>query len=795
MDTINTTTDTHAVTKFVEPEEMPHEEATFTPISIDSSDHSSIADFLARPVLQYNSFWSTTDLASTDLVPLGVGLPSDGILKTNPMYVDKLKGYNLVRATINYRIQINSNPFQQGRLLAHFLPFALEMNDGYKKMHNFDLTTKTQQPSVEVDCRGAGAILSIPFLAPTTHYELHTGHCPVFERGRLHLSVLSPLKTSGTGTQDVEVAIWVYFTDVELRAPIIPQAGKAGKRSSRSRMYARAITAEESSSVEATGSVSRGLMMASSIASAISSIPMMSAIAAPASWALAATSGVASAFGYSKPDVDAPPMPMSNQYDKYMATSDGVSPAVPLAATSTNSLSMENYSYGDVDEMSTAFLYGVSAFVDTFEFGTADVHDSVLYSKVISPTHLTVETAYTTGADTQTVTTAPPMGYLTSKFKYWRGTIKLRLSMVRTEMQSGRLQITFTPLSAASPILPSVVTGSYAIRQIVDITTDEDVEIIIPYMLPVPYLVLGQGSGVLEVRVVNQLRSPETAAQSIDILVFASGGADFELAVPCNRTGYNIQPVVPQSGVNETLEMPGPIVPQSGGDETMETSVLPELEFASSCVGERIFSVRQMIRFSCLPRSGALPTDITWWPWAFAPYAMSGVQSYPFHYASMTGDTYNYVAGMYALYRGGMDVMLEDASNSISRAFLDFADEPGQYIAATVSADIEGTATSGISTGATKFAGTGINVRVSESGLAVAAVPYYNRFPVSLNNPMVADGGTDYVPTDGSQPLTKIGLFVGSSGSPTYIARRIREDFQWSLFVGCPPYVVQATIP
>jgi len=537
------------------------------------------------------------------------------------------------------------------------------------------------------------------------------------------------------------------------------------------------ITDEESSSVVATGSVSRGLMMASSIAGALSSIPVMSAITAPASWALAASAGVASAFGYSKPDVDACPMPMSNQYDKYMATSDGVSPAVPLAATSNNSLSMENYSYGDVDEMSTAFLYGVSALVDTFEFSATDVHDSVLYSKVISPTHLTVETVHTTGSNTQTLTTGPPMGYLASKFKYWRGTIKLRLSMVRTEMQSGRLQITFTPISSDGPTLPSVVTGSYAIRQIVDITTDEDVELTIPYMLPVPYLVLGQGSGVLEIRVVNQLRSPETASQSIDVLVFASGGADFELAVPCNRTGYNIQPVVPQSG----------------GDETMEALVLPELEFASSCVGERILSVRQMIRFACLPRATSLSAGITWWPWAYSPYSMSGVQADPFRVVQMTSDTYNYVSGMYALYRGGMDVMLQGSNSSISKAFLDFVDTPGEYLVSTTSADVVGMSTPGNSIGTTRFSGTGINVRVSESGLAVAAVPYYNRFPVSLNNPMIGGGSTDDVPTDGSQPLTKIGLRPGDTSSPTHIARRIREDFQWSLFVGCPPFVVQAT--
>jgi hypothetical protein len=768
MDSLNTTTDSHEVTKFVEPEVLTESTSTFSAAPIPSSDTGTIEAFLGRPVLQLNTFWETTDALNTDIIPLGVGLPSDGLLLTNPMFVDKLKGYNLIRATINYRIQLNCNPFQQGRLLAHFLPFEDSMEDAYTAMHNYDMTTKTQQPSIELDCRESGAILSIPYLAPTTHFELHAGHCPSFERGRLHISVLSPLKTGVTGTADVEVAVWTYFTDVELRGPIVPQSSTGGRRSGRSRL------APEKEVMSETRIVSKGLSMASSIAKDFTAIPAIADFAGPAAWVLGVASGIASAFGYSKPDVDLVPTPMSNQYDKYMATSDGASPAIPLAALSTNSLSLENYSYGPDDEMSTAFLYGTPALVDTFEFTGSDLHNAVIYSRLISPTHLVTETPTTVGTNSQTITTAPPMGYLANKFKYWRGSIRLRLSLVRTEMQSGRIQVSFTPLSAASTTLPDVKTGSYAIRQIIDITGDIDTELVIPFMMPVHYLVVGQAMGTLEVRVVNQLRAPETAYDGVDVLVFASGGPDFELAVPCNPSGYNTQPIVPQ-----------------GGDEDLDTGTPATLMHAGCCIGEMILSVRQIMRFTSLPRNVNYPTNPAYWPFAFAPATLGILAANPIEVPNHVADNTNYISAMYALYRGGMDVAFYDSEVlKTSRAALDLREREGSIMEYAQMRDIKGTVT--LDNGfALEFAGTGVNLRASDDNLVIAAVPYYNRFPVALVNPT-----STVVPGDGSQPSTRLMFLTADTDtSPAFLCRRPREDYQLTLFVGCPPYVRTPSVP
>lgn len=761
MDHVNTITDTHAVTKFVEPTEITTMKADFHSVErIPESEVASIADFLARPVLQYNTFWETTDAAGYELIPLGVGLPSDGFLRTNAMFADKLKGYNLVKATVNYRIQINSNPFQQGKLLAHFLPFHVEAGADYVKMRNFNLATKTQQPSVDVDCRCGGAEVSIPYLAPTTHYELINGLNPIYERGRLHLSVLSPLKTGPTGTQDVEVAVWIYFTDVELRAPLVPQSSDGRPMRKRSAFKGNVVGPfkKEREVMMETKIVSKGLESGSKIASTLSAIPILADFMGPASWVMGTMSGIASSFGYARPDVNTVPNPATLVYDKYMATGDGADVALPLAVTSANALSMGSYGYCAEDEMSLNYLLKKEALIDSFDIETTSVHDSVLYSLTLEPSGLFVGTSQTNGTNTQIVRTGPPIAYLSSKFLFWRGAIKIRFSLVKTAMQSGRIQVSFTPRSATTVTEPSVTTGSYSMREIIDITTDDDMVFELPYMVSTMYLEVGQPMGTLEVRVLNQLRSPEAAATSIQVLVYASAGEDFEFAVPSNLT-QNVMPLLPQM------------------DESLDAITEPTLSAAEACVGERLLSVRQLMRFTSLKRDGVIAGN--WYPWGFGYSTQTSDPAAPLTLPSYVNDMYSFIGLMYCLHRGGLDVaaICTNPDRSQASATLSLRTSDGDtFLTSATSDDLSG------STSASNFEALGVNFVTSEKPTAIVAVPYYNRFPVSLVVP------SNVVTSEKSRPRVSVQNTV--TGNALFIARRIREDFQLSLFVGCPPYVV-----
>eukprot|EP01084_Bolivina_argentea_P229942 387961_1 len=762
MDSTTTTTDAHAVTKFVDPNPPSTVTAEFEKPALPSSDHASIADFLARPVFQYNAYWETTDELSHDITdPLGtgIGLPSDAILRSNAMLIDKLKGYNLISATIHYRIQANCNAFQQGRLLAHFLPFHTTAGDDYVKMHNFNMTTKTQQFGVELDCRMPTVELSVPFLAPATHYELNTGTNPLWERGRLHVSVLSPLKTGATGTQDVEVAVWSWFTDVELRAPIVPQSSMGTSRK-RGKFRGKKFDAagKEKDVMMETKVISKGLAAGGKLASVLSAIPSMTTIAAPAAWVMNTLSGVAASFGYSKPDVELVPAPFTSVIDKYAATSDGANPAIPLACMSNNALSRGNYSYGDDDEMSMAYLLSREAYIDTFEMTTTSVHNSVLYTLALAPNRMVTSTPQTVGTNTQSILTGPPLAYLSNKFLFWKGGIKIRFSIVKTEMQSGKIQLTYTPRVTNTVTHPTVSTGSYPIRYIIDIAShDGDTEYCFPYMSASPGLTQDQSMGELQVRVINSLRSPEAAASSIDVLVYASACDDFEFSVPCNA-GQNVMPIVPQ--MDDSLDGPFPAT----------------TDFGETCVGERIMSIRQILRFTQLYHTESGTKE--WWPFGFGYSTQTSDPAAPLTTPVMTNDLYSFLGHMYALYRGSVDVLASTTLHSKNNQFgyLNFRVADGDdYVQDPLTGD-------GLGINQTNLAGTGINPIVASDTISVLAVPYYNRFPVSLVIPSLV------VPDEPSRPLTSV--VTNASGYGTFYARRIREDFQFSLFVGCPPYIV-----
>lgn len=775
MDTIETkTTDSHAVTKFVEIEEAKEMKEEFMEPSIPKSDFASIEDFLKRPVHLYTTAWLTTHVAGESLLDLpDVGLPSDDFLLANPMYAEKLAGYNLIRCNVEYRIQINANNFQQGQLIASFLPFQAAMGADYRKMRMFNLATITQLPCIELNCRNSVVGMTIPYLAPTTHYEMHAGHCPIYERGRLNLNVQSPLKTGATGSQQVEVSVWISFTDVELRGPIVPQSSGPMSRAPRKK-FKKSYMQEEVDAMMESKIVSKGLLSGSKVAGALSAIPLLSDIAAPASWVLGVLGGVASSLGFSRPLVDTVPEPRTIVYDKYMASGDGVSAAVPLAMTSHNALSVEQYSYTDEDEMSFAFLNSVEAQIDSYTITTGDGSGALVYSKKIGPKDLAVSQSVTIGTNTQSILTGPPICYLANKFLAWRGSIAIRMVPIMTNMQTCRVLITFTPLSATTTTSPTLATSSYSLREIHDLVPGEEIDIECGYFMPVPHLLTTQASGTLEVRILNSLVTPDTAAQSIDLLVYAKGGPSFQLAIPANVGSVNVQPLVPQMG-----------------DEDMGVVIPDEVDFAARCVGEKIMSTRQMLRYVNLPTTEYITTSATnragnFYPWVFGHVEMTSDSLSPLTTPNYCLDAMSFVAGMYALYRGGLEVTYLNDTSTQTPASLFFGTVDGSApFAATNIVDLGGADAVAGHSYSPVMSGTGVNYAVSTTinQLVQAQVPYYNRFPVSLLKPGVV------VSDDKSRPMTS--LLLRAVGTPKQsFARRAAEDFTFSLFVGCPPWVV-----
>ena len=71
----------------------------------------TIKDFLSRPIVINTGLWSSNTAAETQLYT--ANFPE--ALISNTMYQEKLRGLVGLRATLVVKVQVNSQPFQQGR--------------------------------------------------------------------------------------------------------------------------------------------------------------------------------------------------------------------------------------------------------------------------------------------------------------------------------------------------------------------------------------------------------------------------------------------------------------------------------------------------------------------------------------------------------------------------------------------------------------------------------------------------------------------------------------------------------
>lgn len=763
------------------------------PLALPSTSES-IKDFLAKPFLVTNSVWNSTDVQGASLFG-ATGFGTDSLLEVSSSWIPKWKGFSMIKATIVYRLQMNANPFQSGKLLMHFLPMvqaqqALDptMSDSYEGMHNYNITTKSMQPGVILDCRETTAILKIPYITPASHYPLTwsgvANSLVRYERGAVFLSVMSPLATGTAGEEFVNFSLYAHFEDVELVAPFFPEmsgtgGSKKGKKTSFKSMALKADSME--AKAMANTPVSNALSVAAKVAGFATAIPGLAGLAGPAQWMLDGASGVASFFGWSKPLNEMAPGAMSRQFSRFSATSDGSDYGFPLALRAGNSVRIiDGKSLTDEDEMSFAYLKSVPAMTRTVNWDTSQPSGTLLLNAPIGPRHIYSVSTYTATPKSIQLATGPPAWYLSTLFRQYRGGLKLNIKIAKTDYHSGRLEIVFIPRPGAS--IPSLSTSTMSLREIIDIREGNEITLDLPFLVPVPYLDIEQNFGILTVRVLNELRAPETASQRIQLLFFYSASADYELAVPgYSPNTFNSPPFAPQMATFGSVGMD--LVSESVGSQPTYTETL---ESAELCVGEYFSSVRQLIARNnqIFTTTLATATDrIAIWPFftSVCTLKATGIQAPKFG-----GDPFSFVSPMYAFYRGGMRVTVDTAA-AVGSLSMTLA--PSQVVSGRESFS-QSTSVNGTNGVVTYFGNAGISphgTALTDAGIGLTStvLPYYSRAPISMNVPNI----TDKIPFNATgleYSIPRSSLSMEFQDKPVYF-RSVAEDFQFTYFVGCPP--------
>ena len=131
----------------------------------------TIKDFLSRPIIIQTGLWSSATTAETQLYT--ANFPE--VLISNTMYQEKLRGFVGLRATLVIKVQVNSQPFQQGRLMLQYYPYAQYMPNRVSLV-NSTLQGRSGCPRTDLDLSvGTEVEMRIPYVSPHVYYNLITG--------------------------------------------------------------------------------------------------------------------------------------------------------------------------------------------------------------------------------------------------------------------------------------------------------------------------------------------------------------------------------------------------------------------------------------------------------------------------------------------------------------------------------------------------------------------------------------------------------------------------------------------
>lgn len=619
---------------------------------------ADIANFLSRPQLIKTVTWLETDN------------PGQGAWSCNP-WKDffnstttrkKLDNYAFVNCVLKVKIVINASPFYYGSQLVYYSPLAgfYATNTGLSNNSSKVIINNSQMPHIWLyPQRSQGGELTLPFF-------FHKNWLPLTNSDTTAMGLLSGVvvnqltsANSATGT-GATIQVWAWAEDVKLNGPTTVLA----------------IQSDEY--VEGKGVISKPASNVAKVARALSSAPIIGPFARATDIGASAVSKIASLFGFSNPPVIEPvgsfmPKPFGHFASPSISTT-----IEKLTIDPKQELTVDPRIAGisGVDEMLISNIITRESYLTSFSMSTARVADDLLFSTLIGPNYFDFDNATTPGIN---VIYPTPLDHVARMFQYWRGDIILRFRVIATPYHKGRFRISYDPVSN---ITGSATDYTSVFNQVVDIGSETDVEIRVPYMQAfgwlqtrtatnaaiwslvgsLPTINTAFDNGCLTARVVTQLSAP-IAVSDIVVQVFVRAAENFEFGAPRNLPQGTFMTVQSQDYIEYGDSCKVLIGSSPGGDE--DTKLLVNM-------GEKITSIRQLMRRTNLSYSTQVPSNTAdvmtineQWQTIYPPYygyqsngrasakgTLAPLSNFSFNFCTVT--PYHWMARCYVGQRGSM---------------------------------------------------------------------------------------------------------------------------------------------
>lgn len=503
----------------------------------------NLTDYFARPRIFMSGDCNATKatIAQRDI---------DNVFLFQQLFpVSRLAGVRGVRFTIVFTLQVAAQPFNAGVLAAAFqyTPFRF-INFGYERVTEprtctnlitharLDVSTSTQTQ------------LRVPFLWVSDYFPLPPSQSVPYGR-----FAINQLLGSNTVTPSVQPTfrVFLHLEDMEL-------IGGVPEKFSGTTLQSAKIAkgpVEQEYDFEARP-LSSTLMASSKLVKMLGyGIPSLSSLAAPASWFLGKSAGVAKYFGYSKPQIQDPILRNFRTHNACETNIDVPSATLMVAPFASNHLPPDPaFGCSDVDEMALSYVLGQYTQVFTGALLASAGNATCIYGAQLSPSTLWYReniTGALAGANGNilipTLSGANANSFIPSgitfwaqMFSYWRGPIKLRFTFAKSKMHTARLIAAFVPDIASttlniiqrpgSELTGSGFFGTSGQTAIWDLKDGNVFEFECPYLGPAAYLNFTDGMGAFTVSVLDPLKGPATAPSLVPFMVEVCAGKDFSLS-------------------------------------------------------------------------------------------------------------------------------------------------------------------------------------------------------------------------------------------------------------------------
>ncbi|QBY91921.1 structural polyprotein [Cylindrotheca closterium RNA virus 02] len=571
--------------------------------AIQDTNDATLDNFFSRPIKIAEYEWGTGSFLYQQFNPWTLYFE-------NPRVINRIVNYNLLRCKLKVKLVINGSGFHFGRAICSYLP-----NDVYDSLsenlsaQTFDIIQASQQPHVYLNpTTSQGGEITCPFFQWENWINIPDEQWDTM--GTMTLRSFDTLEHANGATDRCTVSIFAWAEDVEMAVLTSDEPA--------------ALTAQsgtEQDEANAKGVVSGPATAIANFAGGLAPIPRIGPFAKATEIGANAMADMAKLFGLSRPTHSTDPAPYKPSMVSSLASTtlpDGVQ---KLTIDDKQELSIDPRiaGIGGADPLNIREIAKRESYIGSIDWIEGTAPETHLGAMRVDPCiHRVSLRGGNTGYH------FPACAVAAMPFEYWTGTLRFRFMISCSAFHKGRLKVVYEPNTLSS----NEYNTNYT--QIIDLAdrTDFTVEVgngqsrtLLHHNKPgvtpttdlfttttTPLTKETYGNGTLSLYVVNELTSPTTAVQTVQILCFVSAGDDFEVFVPDDDfQNFVFKPqdgLEPQAGLqdmgeainSEAMNAQEESAPQHEMADSLGPSIQAHDKLNLVYTGEKITSFRQLLK-------------------------------------------------------------------------------------------------------------------------------------------------------------------------------------------------------